>query len=359
LQGFIVGERAKRQHRRAFTLIELLVVVGIIALLIALLLPALQNVQQQAMRVKCLTNLRSIGQAMSLYAADYKGAIPGSANTSSRHFYPPSPLINSSPVLFTADDLPAGPIAVTDYVEPLARAMRMPLSESRNAADRYRRYREMGMFLCPAAMDMVSTAFLGSGGPDAGEGPPLGYATAFSFLLTEAWHKSGVTYRTRISSGPSWWELPAGYFPTRARVGRASEKIYAADATKFASPEILPNYNLAVAPGPHQLADSTPYTDYGAFTIHTRAYDRTAAHDAGGIDCRVFSYRHGTRSPKRPLGTYRMNAVFYDGHVETLDEVRSLDPDLWLPRGTIIPDGSKLWNETTLHHVTAFPYVVN
>ena len=80
--------RRATQPRRAFTLIEVLVVIGIIAILIALLLPALQKVRRQAMTVKCLANLRSIGQAMGLFAADFKGAIPVSANTSSRHFYP-------------------------------------------------------------------------------------------------------------------------------------------------------------------------------------------------------------------------------------------------------------------------------
>ncbi len=342
----------------AFTLLELLVVIGIISVLIAMLLPVLSKVREQAYRIKCLANLRTIGQAVRLYGADFKDAIPGSANTSSRHFYPYGDLDNSSPVLFTPLTLPPGPISVTDYVAPLAQAMRMPLPETPDAKDRYQRYREIGTFMCPAAEDILSTAFLGSGGPDAGEGPPLGYVTAFSFLLTESFPKPGVTYRTRISSGSGWWELPAGYFPRAARVGKASEKIYAADSGKFSRPETPPNYNLAVAPGPQDLADSTPFTDYGAFTRHTRSYDRTAAHDPGGIDCRVFSYRHGTRSPKKPLGAYRMNAVFYDGHAETLDEVRSLDPDLWLPRGTRIPDGSKLWDDTTRHHVPAFPYVV-
>lgn len=75
------------RHRRpgrcsAFTLVELLVVIGIIALLISILLPALSKARDQGNIVKCASNMRQLALALTNYAAENKGAFPPNVDAS-------------------------------------------------------------------------------------------------------------------------------------------------------------------------------------------------------------------------------------------------------------------------------------
>ncbi len=67
--------RSDTRSRRAFTLIELLVVIGIIAILIALILPAIRHAQAQARQIQCLSNLRQLAQLQATFTSQSDGTL--------------------------------------------------------------------------------------------------------------------------------------------------------------------------------------------------------------------------------------------------------------------------------------------
>ena len=69
-------ETCKMEKRNAFTLIELLVVIAIISLLVSILLPSLNVARDMAKKTLCSSNLRTLGTAMNIYAAENNGSLP-------------------------------------------------------------------------------------------------------------------------------------------------------------------------------------------------------------------------------------------------------------------------------------------
>jgi prepilin-type N-terminal cleavage/methylation domain-containing protein len=358
LKGF------KSERRTGFTLVELLVVIGIIALLISILLPALSKAQKAAQAAKCMGNLRAMAQAMQIYAAEYKGAIIGSGCTSGSAFFPQqfqTVILNGVLPAYKNGNIPGDqPIYPTDYMTPMIVQTRLGagMLKDPNESDRFYEYMNIPLFQCPSYRD-VSVKPLTS--TWAGTVPAPSYVTAWAFLMTGPFQANlnlgGQTGVVRISSASIFPQTPPQYVPRISNVGDAARKIFMADGAKGFNNKTAKAMGVAPLPfGTYDLtigvASSSWYndnggtigcfTDLGPWSVMSGAYDRSrnpanssafsTPSSMANVDPRLLAYRHGgTRN-----GTFRMNAVFYDGHGESMSEIESANPSLWVPRNTVL-----------------------
>ena len=104
--------KSRRSHV-AFTLVELLVVIGIIALLISVLLPALRKATMAARSVQCLSNLRQISTASIMWANDHNGFMPAGAGFAAYRW---DPLTKSIQTALGTDTSPERKDNVADWI---------------------------------------------------------------------------------------------------------------------------------------------------------------------------------------------------------------------------------------------------
>jgi len=148
-RAIVNGSRQPSRRSPAFTLVELLTVIALIAILAALLLPALSRAEARAIEAKCAANLRSWGQAFYIYASDHNGCLPHTDDAGRNE--PP----------FTFD--PRHPEHECGYVDVLPPAMGL------------RSWREFpggqkpagGVWQCPSARPLPDSAYSSSFKPSA------------------------------------------------------------------------------------------------------------------------------------------------------------------------------------------------
>ena len=307
-----------------FTLVELLVVIGIIALLISILLPALSKAQKAARSLVCLANLRSICQAMNIYASQNKGYFPGGGSSSAAGMANDE---NNFPNL----------CQIWDWQSPIADTMGFDFNHGSaisDRTDRYVRLSTLKAFTCPE--NQYTAIAFGTSVVHVPTGPMISYntAAAFQYLPTPSNGSADDIITGKFVSNPG------GYSPKLTSVGSPARKIYVADGSRYSNYATPPDVDLNV-----YGTQGGAYSDYGAYSAFSKSWDRkiVPGNGGGGIvgwDGRVHAYRHGPTQTGSAGGTWRFNAGFFDGHAEAMDDLTGANPELWLPTGAKVASWS-------------------
>jgi prepilin-type N-terminal cleavage/methylation domain-containing protein/prepilin-type processing-associated H-X9-DG protein len=286
-----------RTKSRGFTLVELLVVIGIIALLISVLLPALSSARRQAATLKCATALREIGNSFQMYAIDNAG------------WYPPSQLLPASGKIYNVNglDYPNSGLGAYwfNFLAKYVTKTKVGL-ESQNGSDTTQQRTKSIFWNCPA-FEGYYTGSTAGGGYNRVQ---PGYGMNWWPTMSASNPAPNVNYPGPAPSAQNynfiqnWGGTQTGYWYRQGVYTKnGSERCLVADSRLWAiDGEAPPAAGIPAQPIP----TAATFTTIAGQTL-------------------VAVYRHGTPPPAgTPAGTYAktggkstFNVLYCDGHVAT------------------------------------------
>lgn len=219
--------RVGTSRTQGFTIVELLVVLAVIALLLGLLVPVLGHVNERVRSMRCLANLRCIGQAVSLYCEGQKGQFPLSSHAA-RSLVSDSAWLQSLQIFGATPEVrlcPSDPdraakatsYATNEHFEPLTPGIDFnPVTKSPIVGGRTIAYRKLSSLPRPAAV-IYAYEPEGNGTIDHLNTHAIPNASALEKMLAVKRHDGAANYLFADGHAATWvWsDLAASFSPQR------------------------------------------------------------------------------------------------------------------------------------------------
>ncbi|MGP1347109.1 MAG: prepilin-type N-terminal cleavage/methylation domain-containing protein [Phycisphaerales bacterium] len=310
---------------RGFTLIELLVVVAIIALLIGILLPALGSARASAWQSKAAATQRQLLLGMQTYASTHDFYIPGTNTTGIRH----ETYENNQQAGLVLNRDPTRPTQNYDWISPIVNDGDLPATRPDRLYAVLENYRDPAMRqrAVPAVPDAWDAAEVADIAAER-DGYP-----APSYLMPFAWQLSRDTLLDSSGDVTAYGvpddliggiDLPVGWFPRLDRVGPEASKVAFADGTGQVTPNgIQLDADIFISPADQPFNGGLFLSDSPTRAL-SDVYGSPGSGNASDGANIPFAFRHSGK----------MNAAFFDGHVETLERDNAVDPTYWFPTGS-------------------------